>query len=404
MIYKTKGIYFTWASAYGTQFHHGIFSTDGTAYSDDITLNSYGNVRINFDSNNNGSNKFTIGHHTTGLSNTLFTLLEDGKVGIGTTSPGKKLHVVTNGWKARFSGSDGYIDIGPANSGWAHIYTDRPSFIFNKDIYSITGGFSAYSTSNLYLKTNGSAKMTILSSNGNIGIGKTNPSKKLDVNGDINFTGNLYKNGVLVNTGGGSSQWKTNGSNIYYNTGKVGIGTNTPKHTIHLFGTGTGGGGSKIAFGDCNTFEYAHQYGGLNCLVGEYGDTDTDKLHLHGKTGIILTTGNYQFGYHQKVIDISYEGGNIVRLNGKLLANEVEVVFNVWADHVFKEDYELKTIHEVNNFIKENGHLPDVPNEEEVKKEGVNLGEMDAILLQKVEELTLYIIQLENRISELENK
>ena len=90
---KVKGIYLGWASSYGTQFNHGIFSTDGTSYSDDMTLNSYGNVRINFDSNSNGTNTFTIGHATTGLANTLFTLNESGNVGIGESSPSAKIHV-----------------------------------------------------------------------------------------------------------------------------------------------------------------------------------------------------------------------------------------------------------------------------------------------------------------------
>jgi hypothetical protein len=59
---------------------------------------------------------------------------------------------------------------------------------------------------------------------------------------------------------------------------------------------------------------------------------------------------------------------------------------------------------EVELYIKENKKLPGVPSEDEVKKDGVNLYEIDVMLLQKIEELTLYIIQLENRVLELENK
>ncbi|MCD4792840.1 MAG: tail fiber domain-containing protein [Bacteroidales bacterium] len=132
-------------------------------------------------------------------------------VGIGITNPSYKLHVYEpdGGMKARFAGPDGYIDIGPANSTWAHIYTDRNDFIFNKDIWSITGGFSSYSSSNLYLKTNDVNRLTILNSNGNVGIGISSPSGRLQVSGDevrignsgtVNYStgdGDLYVEDVL---------------------------------------------------------------------------------------------------------------------------------------------------------------------------------------------------------------
>ena len=261
----------------------------------------------------------------------------DGKVGIGTNNPSTKLHVIApeKQWKARFSGPDGIgsIQIGPVNGDWAHIYTDRPSFIFNKDIYAISGGFSAYSNSNLYLKTHGTVRMTIKKTNGFVGIGTTepeskldirgdlyinsgdnhiywrkhymtmgtkpgdythnvlrlkpggasngylnstlemykansetdhelriklrangvsyfnggsvgigteSPTKKLDVHGDINFTGNLYKNGELFEVDGSSSSssWTQNGSNTYYKNGNVGIGTSSADAKLSIKNTG----------------------------------------------------------------------------------------------------------------------------------------------------------------------
>jgi len=72
-----------------------------------------------------------------------------------------------------------------------------------------------------------------------------------------------------------------------------------------------------------------------------------------------------------------------------------------WPDYVFAKDYNLMPISEVEQFITENQHLPGVPPAAEVEANGMNLGEINIILVQKVEELTLYIIQLQKQIDEL---
>ena len=95
------------------------------------------------------------------------------------------------------------------------------------------------------------------------------------------------------------------------------------------------------------------------------------------------------------------------RIDGLLCAKEVRVQRTgnqCWPDFVFAKDYKLLPLAEVEQFIAENQHLPNVPSAAEVEANGIDLGEMNAILLQKVEELTLYIIQMEKRLSELEGK
>ncbi|MGL5233772.1 MAG: hypothetical protein ACRC8Z_03315 [Empedobacter falsenii] len=66
---------------------------------------------------------------------------------------------------------------------------------------------------------------------------------------------------------------------------------------------------------------------------------------------------------------------------------------NGWADYVFKEDYPLPTLQEVEKHIKEKGYLPHIPSEKEVVANGISVGETQKLLLQKIEELTLYIIE-----------
>jgi hypothetical protein len=70
---------------------------------------------------------------------------------------------------------------------------------------------------------------------------------------------------------------------------------------------------------------------------------------------------------------------------------------------VFEKNYALPTLTQTKQFIEQNGHLPGVPSAKEVQEDGIALGEMNRVLLEKVEELTLYLIQMEKRMKELEN-
>lgn len=81
-------------------------------------------------------------------------------------------------------------------------------------------------------------------------------------------------------------------------------------------------------------------------------------------------------------------------VNGAIRSKEVKIEATGWSDFVFNEDYELSTLPEVESFIRKHKHLPDMPSEKQVIEEGVNVVEMQAKLLQKIEELTLYIIDL----------
>ena len=87
---------------------------------------------------------------------------------------------------------------------------------------------------------------------------------------------------------------------------------------------------------------------------------------------------------------------NELDVKGTIRAEEV-VVQTGWSDFVFEDGYRLRTLEEVAGFIAENGHLPEIPSAEEVAQNGVTLGQMNAKLLQKVEELTLYVLDLQEQ-------
>ncbi len=130
-----------------------------------------------------------------------------------------------------------------------------------------------------------------------------------------------------------------------------------------------------------------------------WGEFEKKELKFNGKVGIGI--GTTAFPDNASGVDVSeYE----LFINGGILATEVRVA-TTWADYVFEDDYSLPTLEEVECYIEENGHLPNVPSAKEVEEQGIEVGEMAKIQQEKIEELTLYVIeqnkQLEKQAEEI---
>ncbi|MCL6220757.1 hypothetical protein [Zunongwangia pacifica] len=106
-----------------------------------------------------------------------------------------------------------------------------------------------------------------------------------------------------------------------------------------------------------------------------------------GKIGVGISNPNYK-------LDV----------NGTVHSKEIKVDLEGWADFVFKDEYTLPRLEDIEKFIAENGHLEYIPTEEEVSKNGVEVGVMLKLLLQKVEELTLHAIKQQNEIEKLKQQ
>ncbi|MBV6645195.1 MAG: hypothetical protein KI790_07085 [Cyclobacteriaceae bacterium] len=92
-------------------------------------------------------------------------------------------------------------------------------------------------------------------------------------------------------------------------------------------------------------------------------------------------------------------------MNGQIRATEVKVLANITVpDYVFESDYELRTLKETKKYITKNKHLPEIPSASEIGENGIDLGDMNMRLLKKIEELTLYQIELLERLEQLESK
>lgn len=142
---------------------------------------------------------------------------------------------------------------------------------------------------------------------------------------------------------------------------------------------------------------------------------------IDGKTlktwfNMYIATGQ---GIYEKKVLINtqgssfFNGGNVgigienpickLDVNGTIRSKEVKIEATGWADFVFDKNYKLPTLSEVENHINKKGTLPDIPSEKEVIKNGISVGEMQAKLLQKIEELTLYVIDLKKE-NEMQNE
>ena len=241
-----------------------------------------------------------------------------------------------------------------------------------------------------------------------------------------------------------SQQWtgSSTTSGSISRTGNVGIGTTSPTSPLSVKGRGRFGHGP--AFLD---WTYEPSWGGSsNKWAGylgfnAYRDNEDQKDFYRGENRYtskgVIEGSNYGFrflyrnhnnydsdGQHQLTelmritnngnVGIGTDNPNSFKLavEGKIGAREIQVTSaSPWPDFVFLKSYCLRPLGEVEAFINENGHLPEMPSAEDVKENGINLGEMDAKLLQKIEELTLYMIEqnektetVYEKVLELENE
>jgi hypothetical protein len=151
------------------------------------------------------------------------------------------------------------------------------------------------------------------------------------------------------------------------------------------------GGATGMRFTSATTVTQTSKAFAFYAMNSSGAEAERITILNNGNTGIGTTLANNPNDYKLAV-------------NGKIGAKEVQVenTSSTWADYVFESDYKLMPLKLVEDFVNTNKHLPEIPSAEEVKINGHKLGEMDVLLLKKIEELTLYIIEQDKKIERLE--
>jgi hypothetical protein len=199
-----------------------------------------------------------------------------------------------------------------------------------------------------------------------------------------------------------SSGLQVQAQNIFPATGNVGIGTTAPSAPLSL---GTTLGNSKLALWDNGTLRagFGIQNSQFRFHLGEPSSRFSFFGTEAGPELMTLTgTGNLGIGTSLASNPNNYK----LAVNGTIGAKavQVELTSTTWSDYVFLPSYRLRPLAEVERYIQANSHLPEVPSAAQVGKDGINLGEMDATLLKKIEELTLYLIEQNKQLHEQSKK
>jgi hypothetical protein len=307
-------------------------------------------------------------------------------------------------------------------------YSANSSFIagvYDKPAFSQGAGMVFHTISGSDISGVEGIERMRISSDGNVGIGTSNPTEKLSVQASTghavnmalrNFEGNPLLTFAIDGTAmshvnsyygltfnsqhspfysfnfAGNEFFRIDGS------GRVGIGTvGTPQATLHMVGGVQAQSGPSVIYdkGTADKQFYLSFYGNGNsqAFIGQPANV-ANRLDLGtGNANITMTLldGNVGIG--------TLTPQSKLAVNGTVCATKVRVSpTGCWADYVFDNGYKLRSLAEVEQYINQHHHLPEVPGAAEVEKNGLDVGDNQATLLKKIEELTLYVIEQNKKL------
>lgn len=302
-----------------------------------------------------------------------------GKLGIGISSPSEALDVSGN---IRTSGN-----------------------LFSSTLSTGSGQFTSLTVSEnttLNGAVNFSNKITSQNDvvvNGNVGIGFGNPTEKLEVNGNVKSTGSFIGDAATFNTGKINQHLDVAGNLLLGgNLQMKGILNVSSLNVTDISTTSSAAIGQDLSVT------------GKSDLAGDLNVTGKINAGIIEATEFRSANGTSPFNFDNAVISQSLIIGSNrsipanykLAVGGNVIATGIDIkIPQKWPDYVFTQEYGLISLTELEAFIKQHGHLPAIPSAAEMEaKENYNVAEMDAKLLEKIEELTLYIIDLKKKLDQ----
>ena len=205
-------------------------------------------------------------------------------------------------------------------------------------------------------------------------------------------------------------------TNTFPSTGNVGVGTVSPAWKLDVRGGGVSISG-RNPISSINGFGNALQlvHSSNAAIVYNPGEDSELMFGFHSNGSFYwgskansykmqLTKGGHLRVYTSMQVGSKHIAGYALSVDGKIATKEVRVTLSDWPDYVFWPDYELQPLNELEQYIYHNRSLPGIPKAEQVEADGMELGEINKKLLEKIEEMTLYVIDLNKRVAELERQ
>jgi hypothetical protein len=344
-------------------------------------------------------------------------------VGIGTTAPVTKLQID--------AGTDVYAGLLLTTTNTGSTFTDglHLGIQYQGDNTVNRYGYLMVRESIPFkIGTNNNEIMT-LTSNGNVGLGYTSPTLKLEVNGSIRMRGTrrmVFRNNNddadmgsigLLNDSVISiaDNDPVQSSRIYFDVenAKMGIGaipTASDGKVLVTYNSSTGNPQMTVReslLGDYARFEFANSgaervwhIAGQNVSGAGTTNRANDILNIwnSGWGDLMSFRGDGRIG----IWTTTPATGYALSVKGKIMCEELRVQLSgSWPDYVFSDNYELPSIHQLEKYIQLNKHLPGIPAASNLEMEGLAVGDMQKRMMEKIEELTLYIIQQQKEIEAL---
>jgi hypothetical protein len=210
----------------------------------------------------------------------------------------------------------------------------------------------------------------------------------------------------------GSTDW-TNAKMVLNANGSLGVGVLDPQFTLHVNGGTNNSEIVRFGLKDGSSHSIGFGIDNTSTFWGASIFQDGSKRFTVESTGGILVGSTFQnfnapengaliegtVGVGTTTIPVGYK----MAVAGNIIVDKVKVrksTNGTWPDFVFKKEYQLPSLSEIEKYVNENSHLPEIPSAAEIEKEGQDLGEMNRLLLKKVEELTLYMIEMDKKNKE----